>query len=60
MDKNQPLPLTFQMALAHTPRSMYAFLRLDNEKQDEIIKRAESTKTKREMQLLVEEIPKMI
>ncbi len=53
---NDNLPLTFQMALAHNPKSMYAFLKMENDKQDEIINQAKNTQTKREMQQLVDKI----
>lgn len=58
MDENFSLkmPLDFQMALAHNPKAMHAFLSLDNQRQDEIIKRAHSIETKREMALFVSEI----
>lgn len=50
------LPLGFAMALAHNKSSFDAFLALDDERQDEIIERARQTKTKREMQMLVDNI----
>ena len=58
MDKNFSLkmPLDFQMALAHNPKAMHTFLSLDDQRQDEIIKRAHSIETKREMALFVNRI----
>lgn len=55
------LPLGFQMALAHNPKSMNAFLNMDIDKQDKIVRQAWKTETKREMQQLVDglSMPKM-
>ena len=50
------LPLGFAMALAHNVSSFNAFLSLDDKKQDEIIEKAKQAKTKREMQILVDNI----
>lgn len=44
------------MALAHNVQAFNTFLALDNKKQDEIIEQAKNTKTKREMQMLVDNI----
>ena len=51
------LPLGLQMALAHNARAMYAFLKLDNGAQDKIIETVKNTKTKREVQQIVDKIP---
>ncbi|MBQ7907051.1 MAG: hypothetical protein IJ309_03650 [Clostridia bacterium] len=58
MDKNfsQNMPLDFQMALAHSPKAMSTFLRLDDKSQDELIEKAHHIGTKREMMLFVEGI----
>ena len=50
------MPIGFAMALAHNTKAMYAFLKLDDEKQDSIINKAKETKTMREMQQLVDNI----
>ncbi len=50
------LPLGFAMALAHNTSSFNAFLAMDDKQQDEIIEKAKHTKTKREMQMLVDNI----
>ena len=50
------LPLGFSMALAHNPKAFNTFLALDDKRQDEIIEQAKNTKTKREMQILVDNI----
>ena len=56
MDNNSgfKLPLAFQMALAHNPKSMNAFLNMDIDKQDKIVNEAWKIETKREMQMLVD------
>ena len=51
------LPLGFSMALAHNINAFNAFLSMDDKTQDEIIERSKNTKTKREMQMLVDNIP---
>ncbi|MBQ7226107.1 MAG: hypothetical protein IJX02_05860 [Clostridia bacterium] len=53
------IPLGLQMALAHNPSAMQAFLKLDDSAQDSIIDKASSIKTKRELQLLVNDIPQI-
>ena len=53
------MPLGFTMALAHNVNAFNEFLRLDDKKQDEIIEKAKNTKTKREMQKLVDSIPRL-
>lgn len=53
------LPLSLQMALAHNATAMYSFLKLDNKTQDEIIEKAKNTKTKREIQQIVDKIPEI-
>lgn len=58
MESDNKMPLTFQMALAHNTQSMSTFLKMSNEKQDEIIKEATKLKTVREMQNFVDSIPK--
>lgn len=58
MESDNKMPLTFQMALAHNGKSMSTFLKMSNEKQDEIIKEATKLKTVREMQNFVDSIPK--
>lgn len=58
MDKDS-FPIGFSMALAHNITSFNAFLSLDDQAQNEIISKARSTKTKREMQILVDNIPSM-
>lgn len=54
------LPLGFSMALAHNVKSFNAFLALDDNKQDEIIEKARTVQTKREMQQLVDSIGQII
>ena len=56
MDNNLgfKMPLSFQMALAHNPKSMSAFLNMDIDKQDKIVNQAWKIETKREMQKLVD------
>ena len=56
MDKDS-FPIGFSMALAHNVSSFNAFLSLDDNEQNEIISKARSIKTKREMQILVDNIP---
>ena len=51
------LPLGFSMALAHNINAFNAFLSMDDMTQDEIIEKSKNTKTKREMQMLVDGIP---
>ena len=53
------IPLSLQMALAHNADAMYSFLRLDNKTQDDIIAKVKNTETKREIQQIVDKIPKM-
>ena len=50
-------PIGFSMALAHNVPAFKVFLSLSDSEQDEIIKRAKNTKTCREMQLLVDNLP---
>ena len=52
------MSLDFQMALAHSPKAMNAFLKLDDKVQDLVIKEANEIKTKREMAIFVENIAK--
>lgn len=57
--QTQGMPIYLQMALAHNVNAMNAFLKLDNASQDEIIDKAKNAETKREIQQIVDEIPKM-
>ncbi len=59
-DSIPSMPLGLQMALAHNVMAMNAFLKLDNKSQDELIERARSTETKRELQQIVDNIPNML
>ena len=52
------MPLTFQMALAHNKSSLNAFLKMTDEKQENIINEAKKQKTVREMNNFVNSIPK--
>ena len=58
-DNIPKLPLGLQMALAHNVLAMQTFLGLEDREQDKLIKRAEKTKTQREMQKLVDNIPRI-
>lgn len=51
------MPLGFTMALAHNVNAFNAFLLLDDKSQDKIIKQAQEATTKRELQMLVDNIP---
>ena len=53
------MPISFQMALAHNIGAMNVFLKLKDSEQDEIINKAKSVQTKREIQMIVDSIPKM-
>ena len=53
------MPLVFQMALAHNAESMNAFLKMSNEKQDEIIEKSKNIKTVREINNFVNSISKI-
>ncbi|MBQ3040504.1 MAG: hypothetical protein IJD42_02785 [Clostridia bacterium] len=53
------MPIAFQMALAHNVPSMNEFLKMSNEKQDEVIEKSKNIKTIREMNNFVNSIPKM-
>lgn len=55
-DNSYDMPLGFAMALASNPRAMNVFMKMENEKQDRVIEQAKSTKTKREMQQLVDHL----
>ena len=55
-DNSYDMPLGFAMALASNPRAMNVFMKMENEKQDKVIEQAKSTKTKREMQQLVDHL----
>ena len=60
MNDNVPeIPLGLQMALAHNVPAMQAFLNLADSQQDELIKKAQRTKTQREIQKLVDDIPRI-
>lgn len=58
-DNIPKIPLGLQMALAHNVPAMQAFLDLADSQQDELIKKAERTKTQREIQKLVDDIPRI-
>jgi len=57
-NNTEKLPISFAMALSHNTDSLKAFFSLDNKAQDEIIKKAQSTKSLRQMQALVDKIAK--
>ena len=57
MDTDNRFPIGFSMALAHNISAFNAFLSMDDGTQDEIIEKSKNTKTKREMQMLVDNIP---
>ena len=57
MDTDNSFPIGFSMALSHNISAFNAFLSMDDKSQNEIISRARATKTKRELQLLVDNIP---
>ena len=56
---NEHLPIGFSMALAHNPTAFNVFLKMENSEQDKIIAKARVAETKREVQALVDSIPKM-
>ena len=58
-DNIPKIPLGLQMALAHNVPAMQAFLDLADSQQDELIKKAQRTKTQREIQKLVDDIPRI-
>ena len=58
-NENGKMPLSMQMALAHNVQAMQAFLKLDDRAQDEIIEKARQTTSKREIQKIIDEIPKI-
>lgn len=58
-DNIPKIPVSFQMALAHNVPAMQAFLAMGNREQDELIKKAEKTRTQREIQKLVNNIPRI-
>ena len=58
MGEENKMPLAFQMALAHNVKSMNAFLKMSNEKQDEIIEKSKNIKTVREINNLVNSLDK--
>ena len=53
------IPLSMQMALAHNTAAMHAFLKLDDNTQDKIIEQARNATSKREVQMLVDNIPQI-
>lgn len=53
------IPLSMQMALAHNTAAMRAFLKLDDREQDRLIEQAKNASTKREVQMLVDNIPQI-
>jgi hypothetical protein len=57
MEKSD-MPLTFQMALAHNKSSLNAFLKMTDEKQNDVINEAKKLSTIREMNNFVNSIPK--
>ena len=59
-DSIPSMPLGLQMALSHNVSAMNAFLKLDNKTQDDLIEKAKNTQTKRELQQIVDGLPKMI
>lgn len=58
-NSTQGMPISMQMALAHNVQAMQAFLRLDNDTQDKIIEKARNTKSKRELQRIIDNIPQI-
>ena len=57
MDSESSFPIGFSMALSHNISAFNAFLSMDDKSQNEIISKAKATKTKRELQILVDNIP---
>jgi hypothetical protein len=57
MEKSD-MPLTFKMALAHNKSSLNAFLKMTDEKQNDVINEAKKLSTIREMNNFVNSIPK--
>lgn len=57
MDTDNSFPIGFSMALSHNIGAFNAFLSMDDISQNEIISKAKSVKSKRELQLLVDNIP---
>ena len=60
MENSTSLPITFQMALAHNKDALKAFLKLPDEKQNNIINEAKNIPSVREMNIFVSKIPKSI
>ena len=58
MGEENQMPLIFQMALAHNIESMNAFLKMSNERQDEIISKSKNIKTVREINNFVKSLNK--
>lgn len=58
MEEENKMPIAFQMALAHNVSSMSAFLKMSNEKQDEIIEKSKKIKTVREINNFVNSLNK--
>ena len=58
METNDKMPIEFQMALAHNEDALKAFLKLPDEKQNNIINEAKKVSTLREMNLFVNNINK--
>jgi hypothetical protein len=56
-NKTQGMPIYMQMALAHNVNAMQCFLRLDDQRQDELIERARKTDSKREIQKMIDGLP---
>jgi hypothetical protein len=59
MDQNE-LPLGFGMALAQHPDAMQSFTNLSESQQAEILRKAHSVTSKREMQSLVSDLSSSI
>ncbi|MBR2943644.1 MAG: hypothetical protein IKC16_00980 [Clostridia bacterium] len=58
MEQNNQMPITFQMALSHNAPALQAFLKMDENKQDNIINEAKKVKGVREMNIFVSNIGK--
>ena len=58
MEQNSDMPIMFQMALAHNTRAFDAFLKMDDNTQNNIIKEAKSQGSMREMNIFVSNIGK--
>ncbi len=56
MEHKNEMPITFQMALAHNSGAFNAFMKMDNDTQNNILNEAKNQKTLREMNIFVESI----